>query len=80
MDEHEELSSLPIHQQLFLICRSFNLEVLEYNEHDLLLEGDFRIHIENQSLYKLIEKGKIIGPFDDPIEMMYFISQSSQQI
>lgn len=78
MEEFEELGLLPVHQQLFLICRGFNLEVIQYDEFDLFLEGGFHIHIEDKLLYKLSENGKVIGPFSDPIEMMTFISKSRQ--
>ncbi|HMQ45851.1 MAG TPA: hypothetical protein PKA00_02830 [Saprospiraceae bacterium] len=54
------------------------IQVLKQTEREYLLELDYVIEIEGNELFKLLQNGYVIAPFDDIDELCDFILMDKQ--
>jgi hypothetical protein len=58
---------------LLFALNHFQLPVLSAEGKRIRLEKEYEIEIENESLFKLMHKGAVVGPFADVEELCQFI-------
>lgn len=61
---------------LMLALSDFNIKIIADRDHILDLEKDYTVEIEQNGIYKLYWKGKVVAPFQDLAEMCHFIQMS----
>ncbi len=61
---------------LLLALSDFNIAVVADHGHLLEVEKEYTIEIEQNGIFKLIWKGKVVAPFQDLAELCQFIQMS----
>ena len=61
---------------LMLALSDFKIKIIADRDHILDLEKDYTVEIEQNGIYKLYWKGKVVAPFQDLAEMCHFIQMS----
>ena len=51
----------------------YKIEVLAINGNHVKLQHNFEVEVEANGMYKLMDDGYIVGPFDDLNELCRFI-------
>lgn len=63
-------------QRLLFALREFDIVVVSDKGQTLEIEKEYTIEIEQNGLYKLLWKGKVVAPFQDLAELCHFIKLS----
>lgn len=61
---------------LLLALNDYQIAVLVDHGHLLEIEKEYTIEIEQNGIFKLLWKGKVVAPFQDLNELCHFIQQS----
>ena len=61
---------------LLLALNDYHISVLDDQGLFLEIEKDYSIEIEQNGIFKLLWRGKIVAPFQDLNELCHFIQQS----
>ena len=61
---------------LLLAFSDFEIPILEDHGHILIVAKEYTIEIEQNGVFKLLWKGKVVAPFQDLAEMCHFIQMS----
>ena len=61
---------------LMLALSDFKIKIIADRDHLLDLEKEYTVEIEQNGIYKLYWKGKVVAPFQDLAEMCHFIQMS----
>ncbi len=61
---------------LLLALNDYGIAVLVDHGHFLEIEKEYSIEIEQNGIFKLRWKGKVVAPFQDLNELCHFIQQS----
>ncbi len=61
---------------LLFALNDYNIEVLDDRGYFLEIEKEYSIEIEQNGIFKLLWKGKVVAPFQDLNELCHFIQQS----
>lgn len=61
---------------LLLALSDFNIAVLSDQGQVLEVEKEYTIEIEQNGIFKLLWKGKVVAPFQDLAELCHFIQMS----
>ncbi|MCC6283404.1 MAG: hypothetical protein IT262_22555 [Saprospiraceae bacterium] len=64
------------HEWLLLALSDFDIAVLSDNGRILEVEKEYSIEIEQNGVFKLLWKGKVVAPFQDLGELCQFIQMS----
>lgn len=64
------------HEWLLLALSDFNISVFSDNGRLLEVEKEYSIEIEQNGVFKLRWKGKVVAPFQDLAELCRFIQMS----
>lgn len=64
------------HEWLLLALSDFNIEIISDKGHLVEVEKEYSIEIEQNGIFKLIWKGKVVAPFRDLAELCHFIQMS----
>lgn len=64
------------HEWLLFALSDFGIAVVSDNGRFVEVEKDYTIEIEQNGVYKLIWKGKVVAPFQDLAELCHFIQMS----
>ncbi|MBK8425890.1 MAG: hypothetical protein IPL27_07945 [Lewinellaceae bacterium] len=64
------------HEWLLLALSDFDIAVLSDNGRILEVEKEYSIEIEQNGIFKLLWKGKVVAPFQDLAELCRFIQMS----
>ncbi|MEM6963136.1 MAG: hypothetical protein AAF573_00130 [Bacteroidota bacterium] len=56
----------------------FEIEVVNHKDNMIYLRMDYVIEIESNHLYKLLQDGQVIAPFNDVEELCRFIKMDMQ--
>ncbi len=62
-------------QTLLSAFKFYEIEILSVNGNHVKVQNNFEVEVEANGLYKLIDDGYIVGPFDDLNEMCQFIAE-----
>lgn len=63
---------------LFFLLEHFDLKILNQSGKLIQLESDYTIEIEGDHLFKLMQGGQVIAPFNQVEELCQFIKQDMQ--
>jgi hypothetical protein len=61
---------------LLFALQDFGIAVLADRGEVLEVEKDYTIEVEQNGVFKLLWKGKVVAPFQDLAEMCHFIQMS----
>lgn len=61
---------------LLLALSDFSINIVEDNGQVLEVDKDYVIEIEQNGIFKLLWKGKVVAPFQDLAELCHFIQMS----
>ncbi len=75
-DEFSVISPKTPHDWLLLALKDFGISVLADDGHVVEIEKEYTIEIEQNGIFKLLWKGKVVAPFSDLAEMCHFIQMS----
>lgn len=64
------------HEWLLLALSDFEIQILSDNGRFLEIEKDYTIEVEQNGVFKLLWKGKVVAPFLDLAELCQFIKMS----
>ena len=53
--------------------RAYGIEILSVNGNQIKLGHNYEVEVESNGMFKLIDDGYIVAPFDDPDELCQFI-------
>jgi len=60
---------------LLFALQHFKLDVVKIDGNTIYIEKDYSIEIEGQKLFKLIQGGNVVAPFNDVEELCNFIKR-----
>ncbi len=60
-------------QILLDALKFYEIEVLSVNENHIKVQNNYEVEVEKNKLYKLIDDGYIVAPFNDLNELCNFI-------
>lgn len=58
---------------LLFALQHFDIRVVSHEGKHIWLEDDYEVEIEGRSLFRLLQKGQVIAPFDSVEEICRFI-------
>ena len=64
------------HEWLLFALNDFGIALVSDNGRLVEVEKDYTIEIEQNGVYKLLWKGKVVAPFQDLAELCHFIQMS----
>ncbi len=64
------------HDWLLLALQDYKIEVLADDGHLVQVEQEYSIEVEQNGIFKLRWKGKVVAPFADLDELCQFIRES----
>ena len=60
-------------QILLEALQFYEIEILAVNENHVKVQNNYEVEVEANGLYKLLDDGYIVAPFDDINELCRFI-------
>lgn len=60
------------------LLKAAGLTILRQEGKYFDLDHGYRIEVENDQLFKLLHEGSVVGPFDDPVELISFVKMDMQ--
>ena len=60
-------------QILLEALQFYKIEILAVNENHVKVQNNYEVEVEANGLYKLLDDGYIVAPFDDINELCRFI-------
>ncbi|HOY05437.1 MAG TPA: hypothetical protein PLO67_08545 [Saprospiraceae bacterium] len=61
---------------LLLALSDFGITIVADNGHTLDLEKEYSVEIEQNGVFRLTWRGKVVAPFQDLAELCHFIQMS----
>ena len=60
-------------ETLIAALQFYEIEIVEVNDNHIKVQHNFEIEVEANGIYKLLDNGYIVAPFDDINELCWFI-------
>jgi hypothetical protein len=64
---------MTIMETILQTLKAYGIEILSVNGNQIRLGHNYEVEVESNGMFKLIDDGYIVAPFDDPDELCRFI-------